>query len=59
MVCAEESAFFSAHRQPAAPACAYNIIAIKVQAVHGGVSPRTGLLPPNVMFASNFERKHL
>ncbi|MGD0111501.1 MAG: hypothetical protein ABSD48_06525 [Armatimonadota bacterium] len=36
-----------------------NIIAIKVQAVHGGVGPQTGFLPPNVMFASNFERKHL
>jgi hypothetical protein len=36
-----------------------NIIATKVQAVHGGVSLQTGFLPPNVMFASNFERKHL
>jgi hypothetical protein len=38
---------------------ALNIIAIKVQAVHGGASSQTGFLPPNVVFASNFERKHL
>jgi hypothetical protein len=36
-----------------------NIIAIKVQAVRGAASTQTGFLPPNVMFASNFERKHL
>jgi hypothetical protein len=36
-----------------------NIIAIEVQVVHGGGSPQTGFLPPNVMCAPNFERKHL
>jgi hypothetical protein len=36
-----------------------NIVAIKVEAAHGEGSPQTGFLPLDVMFASNFERKHL